>query len=500
METVTINQLLNQIKTYDEEAIPLIKKAYDFASEIHSTQKRKSGELYITHPLRVASILANANLDRDTICAALLHDVIEDGIKITKEQIELEFNSIIATIVDGVTKMDKNLFSTKEAQNNANTRKLIMGIKIDLRIILVKLADRLDNMRTIKHLPISKQIENALETLEIHVPLANRIGFHQVAKELADLSFQCLNYDLYQMIDEKRQQIMDKNPTILEDMSHIIHTSLNHEGIENEVSYRIKNVYSIYEKITGYKLKPSDIIELSQEDLLLSKITEQQIHDLRSLKILVSELEECYDSQEILEQEFSIVTGKQKDCIKHPKTNGYQSLHTTIYAQDGMPVQTKIRTLEMEQFSLLGLVALWSKNIKNAPFIAMQSLQMKFPFFQSLIELDNVLIDDKEFVETTKLEVFSNMVFPITSNGEVIELPYGATPVDFAYKTEPTVGYTSMIAKVNGKLVPLSYKLQSKDTVEIIPTTFQDTLDINLSAYALTACAKRKIQKRETRN
>lgn len=493
MEKKLIEEIVNVVESYDPGSSEAIYKAYEFASKVHGNQKRKSGEPYIIHPLSVALILAYEFLDRDTICAGILHDVIEDGDDITREQIEREFNSTVGMLVDGVTKMERELFPSKEAQNYANIRKQIMGIIIDLRIILMKLADSLHNQMTIKYLPRNKQIENSLMTLEIYAPLANRIGVHKWEKKLCDLALRCLNDNLYQTILEQRQIVVDRDSKVLMEILNMVRDNLEREGIDSHITPRFKEVYPIYDKLFSNKVCPSGIINLSKEDVPLGDIQGNYIHDMRSLKIVVSNKDKCYDSWNILEHEFEIEDGKMKDCINHPKTNGYQSLHATIHGVDGLPVQTRIFTPEMELIASLGLLTHWRKDRETAPAEVMRKLS-NFPFFSKLVELNNSFEDDKFFVDTVKNEVLSTMIFPVTKNGIVIELPQGATATDFAYSTYPLTGYTGVVVKVNGDFVPLDYSLRSKDVVEVFPSYNRKE---ELSHCAKTVCAMKKIRSRE---
>lgn len=497
METQELlNQLIEMVSSYDAGSISDIYRAYDYASRVHGNQRRKSGELYIVHPLNVAIILASLQADWEVICAALLHDVIEDGDCVTKSEIEREFNKDIAFLVDGVTKMKRELFADKSAQNYANVRKLLRGIMVDPRIIMIKISDRLHNMRTLMYLSRNKQIENSIETLEIFVPLAERVGLHQLKNELTDLSFQYLNYDVYHFIQEKREKIAASSFQLLEDTKDFVHDNLNRQYIENDVSYRIKSVYAIYEKLFNYSIRPSEMMNLKMEDIHFSDSLEKKIHDMRSLKILVSGLGNCYFSKEIIKEQFRVVSGKEKDCIQNPKTNGYQSLHTTIYGSDGLPIQTKIRTFEMEKFAINGLAEYWKKFGDQASLKMKEKLQEDYPFYQSLRKLDTILESDEEFVNRVKEEVLSNMIYPHTKDGKTIELPFGATPVDFAFQAFPDTEKQGILALVNGKYVPLNYQLNSKDVVEIIPIKGEWMVD-SLSSYAATTGAKAKIRSKQ---
>lgn len=492
MENIMIESLVEKVEKYDETAGDVIRNAYEYAYKVHGNQRRKNGELYIHHPLAVALILADLKADRDTICAGLLHDVMEDGDGIQKEDIEEKFNPTIAILTDGVTKMSLDLFSNKREQNNANYRKLIMGVVSDPRIILLKLADRLHNMRTLKYLSRNKQIENAIETLEFYVPLANYYGFHWMKSELEELAFQYLNYDLYCWIQAERCSMMAEDDQ-LKHMANAIHDDLIKENIDSQISYRFKRPYAIFQQLTGRAIQPSELVYLQKEDLLAPQFEVMQIHDLRALKILVSSLEDCYLTQQYLIHHFLLMDGKKKDCIKNPKTNGYRSLHTTIYGSDCKPVQTQIRTQQMDQFDSLGLASYWEIYGKEAYLKMREELSMKFPFYQSLLELNQAFSKNEEFVWHVKKELFSNMIYPQTPEGQTIELPLGATPVDFAFKTHCNVTQGSMVAFVDGKPVPLNYPLPNKAIVEIVPTLSQYVAE-SLSSYAVTTYAKRKIR------
>lgn len=497
MEKKLIEEIVNVVESYDPGSSEDIYRAYEFASKVHGNQKRKSGEPYIIHPLSVALILAYEFLDRDTICAGILHDVREDGIDITREQIEREFNPTVGMLVEGVTKMELELFPSKEAQNYANIRKQIMGIKIDLRIILMKLADSLHNQMTIKYLPRNKQIENSLMTLEIYAPLANRIGIHKWEKELCDLALRCLNDNLYQTILEQRQIVVDRDSKVLMEILNMVRDKLEGEGIDSQITARFKDVYPIYNKLFSHKISPSDIINLSKDDVPLNCIHGSYIHDMRAFKIIVSSENECYNSWNILGHEFEIVNGKMKNCINHPKTNGYQSLHATIHGIDGLPVQTRILTPDMDLIASLGLLTHWRKNRETAYDEAMRELN-EFPFFSRLDELNHFfqnggLENDRGFVDTVKKEVLSTMIFPVTKDGIVIELPQGATVADFAYRTYPLIGYTGCAAIVNGDFVPFDRMLNSNDIVSMVQIPGYEPV----SHHARTVPARYEIKRRE---
>lgn len=346
MESLKLNDLLAKVAEYNIENLEIIKKAYYYAEELHKGQKRQSGEDYIIHPLNVAYILAQMHADKDTICAALLHDTIEDT-EITKEQIEEDFNESIAYLVDGVTKISRMNFSTKEEQNMANTRKIMISMRNDIRIIIIKLADRLHNMRTLQYKSEYKQKENAQETILLYVKLADRIGLHVLKRELEDLSLQYINNDEYNRIKEMRLKVEEDSKPCIQEMLGTIDRLLNNQNISHEEQVRIKNIYEIYKKIQrGYRLT--------------------EIHDLLSLKIIVDDIKDCYPALGAVHSEYTPINRKFKDYINKCKPNGYQSLHTTIFGTDGRLVQTQIRTKQMSKVASYGLAAKWDITQENA--------------------------------------------------------------------------------------------------------------------------------------
>lgn len=489
---ITIEKIIELVNEYDKESISIIEKAYLYALKIHGNQRRKSGELYINHPLSVAYILATLKADKDTICAALLHDVIEDGDNITKEDIKDEFNKDIAILVDGVTKMKLELFPSKTAQNNANTRKIIMSMKKDPRIIIIKLIDRLHNMMTLEFLPRNKQIQNALETLEIFVPIAKHLGIHQIKTQLEELSFKYLNNDCYNFIEDQRTMYKQTKEPSLKELKEELTSKLNNDDINNNVNYRFKKNYSIYKGLTNIK-DPRILINLELKDLInLLNINSNSIHDLQSLKIIVQNLEECYNSLEIIQNNYDIVPGKVKDCIMTPKTNGYQSLHTTILDKEYEKLQTQIRTIQMDKKDLLGIAEYWEEKNSRALYYMKQELYEKFPFFKNLIEIDKTISNDDDFIKQTKKEILSEMIYPHTKTGKIIELPIGSTIIDFACQESYDIN-NKIIAMVNGKIVPLNYVLKSKDNVELIQILKQQNL--NNSCDVITTKAKQKLKK-----
>ena len=474
MNNLTINDLLAKIAEYNNEEVEIIRKAYSYAEELHKGQKRQSGEDYITHPLNVAYILADMHADRDTVCAGLLHDTLEDT-SITKEDIASIFNKNIANLVDGVTKISKMNFSSKQDQNLANTRKIITSITEDVRIIIIKLADRLHNMRTLSFKSEFKQKENALETMEIFVPLAYYIGAYRIKSELEDLSLRYLKPDMYKKIEERKIKLEETSDASLKEMLYKIQTLLNDNNIPNEIKVRTKNIYGIYKRLNeGHKLS--------------------DIHDLLALKIMVENIANCYYTLGMIHKEYHPINDKFKDYICNPKTNMYQSLHTTVFGPDDRLVQTQIRTFDMDKVASFGLTAYWDEQKGKARDVMQDDLKQKFQFFKSLTEINSMFGDNQQFVNQVKTELFADRVYVYTTKGDIIELPKGSTPIDFAYKIHTDIGNTMVGVFVNDEYVPIDYMLQNKDRVRIITDDLsygprEDWID-----KAQTSLAKRKIK------
>ncbi len=471
---IILQDLLNKLREYNPEEVEIVKKAYEYAGTLHQGQMRQSGEPYISHPLNVAYILADMHADRDTICAGLLHDTLEDT-NITKEDIAHDFNQNVANLVDGVTKLSKMNFSSKQDQNYANTRKIITGITEDVRIIIIKLADRLHNMRTLQFKSEFKQKENSLETIEIFVPLAYYIGAYRIKSELEDLSLQYLKPDMYKKIEERKLRLEESSNDCLKEMLYKIETLLNDKNISNEIKIRTKNIYGIYRRLSeGHKLS--------------------DIHDLLSLKIMVDELANCYYTLGMIHQEYHPINDKFKDYICNPKTNMYQSLHTTVFGPDDRLVQTQIRTFDMDKVASFGLTAYWDEQKGKARDVMQNDLKQKFQFFKSLTEINSMFGDNQQFVNQVKTELFSDKVYVYTTKGDIIELPKGATPIDFAYKIHTDIGNTMVGVFVNDEFVPIDYALRNKDRVRIVTDELsygprEDWID-----KAQTSLAKRKIK------
>ena len=474
MSNITIDDLLRNLSEYNPEAISDVKKAYDYASYLHNGQVRQSGEPYISHPLNVAYILSEMHADCDTVCAGLLHDTLEDT-NIKKEDIAHDFNQNVANLVDGVTKLAKMNFSSKQDQNYANTRKIITGITDDVRIIIIKLADRLHNMRTLEFKSEFKQKENSLETMEIFVPLAYYIGAYRIKSELEDLSLKYLKPDVYKRIGEKKIRLEETSGDILKEMLYKIKTLLNDRNIPNEIKVRTKNIYGIYKRLSeGHKLS--------------------DIHDLLALKIMVDEIENCYIGLYLVHSKYKPINDKFKDYICNPKTNMYRSLHTTVFGPEDRLVQTQIRTFDMDKIASFGLTAYWDIEKGKARDVMQDDLKQKYQFFKSLIEINSIFGDNQQFVNQVKNELFANKIYVYTTKGDIIELPIGSTVIDYAYKLDTNIGNTMVGAFVNDEYVPVNYVLQNKDRVRIVTNELSYGPEEKWLDIAKTSLAKSKIK------
>ncbi len=466
---MSIEDLMNKLDEYNPDAKEMVFKAYVYAKDLHDGQFRQSGEPYITHPLNVAYILSELHADCDTICAGLLHDTLEDT-NVTKDEIAHDFNTTIANLVDGVTKISKMNFSSKNDENMANTRKIITGITQDVRIIIIKLADRLHNMRTLEYKNAFKQKENSLETMEIFVPLAYYIGAYRIKNELEDLSLRYLKPDMYNKISEKKMIIEAQSESALKEMLYKIERILNDKNIPNEIKIRTKNIYGIYKVLSeGYKMS--------------------DIHDLLALKIMVEEIDQCYMTLGYIHKEYHPINDKFKDYICNPKTNMYQSLHTTVFGPNDKLVQAQIRTFEMDKTASFGLTAYWDSRKGEARNKMQNELREKYQFFKSLTEINSMFYDNKDFVSSVKKEVFSDNVYVYNMKGEVIEMPKGSTLIDFAYKMGNDVGSTLVGAFVNDEFVPVNYELKSKDRIRVVVDDLsfgprEEWIDIAKTSYA----------------
>ena len=475
MREVSIDNLLDMVSKYDSAGVDMVREAFNLASELHDGQYRQSGEPYIIHPLHVAYILADMHADVDTICAGLLHDTLEDT-DISKEDIIKLFNKDVAMLVDGVTKISKMNFSSKEEENMANTRKIITGITEDVRIIIIKLSDRLHNMRTLEYKTPFKQKENALETMDIFVPLAKDIGVYRIKSELEDISLKYLKPDKYKMLEDILDRNREENERVMREMLGDINDILNTNDIPHEIKTRTKNIYGIYKRMEEGR-KISDI------------------HDLLALKVMVDDVKNCYVTLGLIHSKYNPINDKFKDYICNPKTNLYQSLHTTVFGGGDKLVQAQVRTFDMDKIASFGLTAYWEINKDDAMKKMQSDLKNKYQFFKSLTEMNAMFGDNKQFVNQVKKELFHDNIYVYTSKGDIIELPKGATIIDFAYRIHTDIGNLMVAAKVNDEYITdLGYKLKNKDRVVVITDDLSFGPRSSWEKMAKTSHAKKKIR------
>ncbi|ORX23904.1 (p)ppGpp synthetase [Thermoanaerobacterium sp. PSU-2] len=449
-----IEKIIERVKKYDqsEDDINLILKAYDYALKAHEGQYRNSGEPYIVHPVEVAMILADLELDVSTIASGLLHDVIEDT-SISYEDIKNEFGQEIADLVDGVTKLGMIEYKSKVEQQAENMRKMLIAMAKDIRVIMIKLADRLHNMRTLKFLSEEKQKEKAQETLEICAPIAHRLGMSMIKWELEDLALRYLHPDEYYSLVEKVAKKRKEREESIKELIEKLKEKLNEIGIKADVDGRPKHFYSIYKK-------------MKQQNK-----TFEQIYDLMAVRVIVNTVKDCYGTLGVVHTLWKPMPGRFKDYIAMPKPNMYQSLHTTVIGPKGEPFEIQIRTWDMHRTAEYGIAAHWKyKEGKSYE----DEFDAKLSWLRQLLEWQRELKDAKEFMETLKIDLFTDEVYVFTPKGDVISLPAGSTPIDFAYSIHTEIGHRLNGAKVNGKIVPIDYELKNGDIVEILTTTNAD--------------------------
>ena len=448
MDNITYGDLEKKVLSYTPLDVMKLRRAYDYAKKHHENQKRASGDPYIVHPLNVAYILSFMHADMDTIIAALLHDVVEDT-ESTLDEIEKNFNKTVRELVDGVTKMTKLDFNNKKELSAINIRKLIVSLARDPRIIIIKLVDRLHNMRTLEYKSALKQQEKALETLEIYVPLSYYIGANKIRDELENLSFKYLKPSIYGDIKKQREELKKETKTVLELEVSKIKQLFKKNNIKANFEIRYKDNYSIYKK-------------------LIIKETFEMIHDMISVKVLVKNIKDCYMALMLIHEMYTPINDRFKDYIAKPKTNMYKSIHTTVFGPDNRLIQFQIRTIEMEQVAIFGLTSYWFKYKNNARRHMQKDLENNFQFFKEIKELDSTILDNIEFLNQVKKELFGSNIYVYTTSGDVIELPNGATVIDFAYKIHTDIGNNMVAAIVNSEAVSLDYKLSNQDKVRII--------------------------------
>lgn len=432
---------------YNEKDCASIEPAYDFAENAHSSQKRASGEPYISHPAQVAMILMDLNMDAATIQAGLLHDVIEDT-PYEYSDIEEKFGGEVAALVDGVTKLNRITFDTKEEQQAESLRKMFIATAKDTRVILVKLADRLHNIRTLASLPSEKQIAIANETLEIYAPLANRLGIYQIKWELEDDSLRYLDPEAYFSIYNGIHQKRAEREEYIKKVIDMMRPKLEEAGIKAEIYGRAKHFYSIYRKMKAHN------------------VGIDQIYDLTAVRIIVDSEKDCYGALGIVHTMFKPMPGRFKDYIAMPKANMYQSLHTTVIGPNGTPFEIQIRTHEMHETAEYGIAAHWK--YKEGAANKKSSMDEKMAWLRKMLEYEAESRDSREFIESVRTDLFSDEVFVFTPRGDVIDLPAGSTPLDFAYAIHSAIGHKCIGAKINGRIVTLDAQLKTGDIVEIM--------------------------------
>ena len=451
--------------------IELIGHAYDVAEEMHRGQLRKSGEPYLIHPMAVAEILADLGMDEETIVAGLLHDVVEDT-SYTEEELIVDFGEDVAMLVDGVTKLASLKFESKEERQAENLRKMFLAMSKDIRVLIIKLSDRLHNLRTINYMTHDKIIEKCRETLDIYAPLAARLGMYAIKMELEDIALKFLEPEAYYDLAEQVSQRRDEREDAINDVVERIDNALKDIDIHYDIYGRSKHFYSIYKKMK-YQHKTLD-----------------EIFDLMAVRIIVDSVKDCYAVLGLVHTMWTPIPGRFKDYIAMPKPNMYQSLHTTVVGDNGKPFEIQIRTYEMHKIAEYGIAAHW----KYKEGITTDKEEVNLSWLRQALEWQKDANDPKEFMESLKMDLFSSQVFVFTPNGDVIELPAGATPLDFAFKIHSDVGYKCVGAKDNGKMVTIDHPLENGDIVEIVTNPNAVGPSIDWLKIAKSSSARNKIR------
>lgn len=467
-----IGDLVEKVQSYYPAAdVNLIRAAYEFSARVHQGQKRLSGEPYLIHPMAVAGIIADLKLDVPSVVGGLLHDTVEDTLA-TLEEIRSLFGREIAALVDGVTKLGRTNFSSREEKQAENFRKMLLAMGRDVRVILIKLADRVHNMRTLEHLPLEKRILTAQETLDIYAPLSHRLGIAWIKSELEDLALKHLHPEVYYQLKRNVAKKKSDREKYIEEVISIITKKLESEGIDADVSGRPKHFYSIYQK-------------MESQNLLYD-----QIYDLVAFRILVDTQRECYEALGVIHSQWRPVPGRFKDYIALPKLNMYQSLHTSVIGPYGERIEIQIRTHEMHRIAEEGIAAHW--RYKEGEEFQVSDIQ-RFAWLRQLLEWQENLQDSQEFLHSLKEDLFSTSMYVFTPKGDLLNFPKGSTVIDFAYRIHSEIGHRCSGARVNGQLVSLKYILRSGDTVEII-TTPQQAPTRDWLKWVKTPRAKSKIR------
>jgi GTP pyrophosphokinase len=444
---IRLETLLDKLRAYSPESdLELVRRAYLFSAQEHKGQVRRSGEPYLVHPLEVADFLADMKLDVVAICAGLLHDVVEDTL-VTPERVAELFGEEIAHVVEGVTKLGAIPFSTSEERQAENLRKMLLAMVDDIRVILVKLADRLHNMRTLQHLPDDKRTKIAQETLDIYAPIANRLGMSKLKNELEELAFKALEPEAYEALRARVESKRKRAESLIDDLAARLRAKLEEAQVPViAVDGRIKRLFSIHRK------------------LLRQKIDLAQVYDFIALRVITASVRDCYAALGIIHQTWSPVPGRIKDFVAMPRPNGYQALHTSVISEQGVPFEVQIRTDEMHRRAEEGIAAHWKYKEGR---IGDQRDERYFKWLRQLLELQQEVRDPQEFMQNLKIDLYPEEVYVFTPKGEVRSLPRGATPVDFAYGVHTDVGHQCVAALINGKMVPLRTRLQNGDIVQI---------------------------------
>jgi len=469
--TDLLEQLIAKVRVYNPQAdAGLIRRAYEYSASMHGEQKRMSGEPYVTHPLNVALIIADFKLDLASIITGLLHDVVEDT-HASLAEVQSQFGSEVALLVDGVTKVSKITFLSREEKQAENFRKMIIAMAHDIRVVLIKLADRLHNMRTLNHLPYDRQQEIARETLEIYAPIAHRLGIYWLKSELEDAAFRYLNPAAYSTLKAYVAKTRAERETYIRTVIEILSRRLTEAGVKADITGRPKHFYSIHIKM--------------QEE----RLNFDEIYDLVAFRIIVDTVRECYEALGVVHANWKPIPGRFKDYIALPKANMYQSLHTTLIGPRGQRMEVQIRTREMHEVAEHGIAAHWTYKEGGAQIRDTE----RFAWLRRLIEWQQNLKDPQEFLSTVKDDLFPEEVFVFTPKGDLLDFPQGATVIDFAYRIHSQVGQHLAGARVNGRMVPLRYQLKSGDTVEVI-TAERQTPGKDWANYVVTARAKSRIR------
>ena len=452
-ETVTdVDQLLTRVKSYHAEAdLSAVRRAYEFSAKAHKGQLRRSGEPYLQHPIAVAGVLASLKTDVTAVVAGLLHDTLEDTLA-TPEELEKEFGKDVVHLVDGVTKIGKITFRNYEEKQAENFRKMVLSMADDIRVVLIKLADRLHNMRTLEHLSKAKRQEIAQETLEIYAPLANRLGIGWIKNELEDLCLKHLKPDVYETLRVRVAKRDEDRHQYIEEVIQLVAKAMRENGLPGEVYGRPKHLYGIYQKMNK------------------QSITFEEVYDLTALRIVTDTKMNCYALVGVIHSLWRPVPGRFKDYIAIPKSNLYQSLHTTVVGPKGEHVEFQIRTEDMHRVAEYGIAAHWK--YKEQGRVGERDSKA-FGWLHQFVEWHQDLPDNRQFMDSVKLDLFHDVVYVFTPKGIVKELPKGSTPIDFAYAIHTEVGDHCVGAKVDGKIVPLKHQLSSGDTVEILTSATQ---------------------------